>query len=332
MEKVDFRDAIAAQPAMLDRCRDAVQDQVAAACAREIPEGCALVTGIGASHYAALSAVSHWRHQGLPAMAVCSSELYGAAPGLGRLMIALSASGRSVEPIEALKHVRPTCAFGISSENGVPLEAHVDALVTTGCSIDSSPNTASFVGTLQALGVLGDRLGGARTDWDRLSGQMENAIAAATPALERATEMLGERVSIDLVGSQSMFGIAGYGALLLREFPRISAQSWATHNFLHGPMEPNDTRTAVVIFGDGREVPLASSLAGYGIATVLVTSNASITDSENLCVVRLPEIGHGIVAAMTVASVAQLIVGELAAVRGFTSCNFRYRQTDTKIP
>ncbi len=289
------------------------------------------MTGIGASHYAALCAVSHWRHQGLPAMAVCSGELFGAAPGLGRLMVALSASGRSVEPIEAIKHVRPSFAIGVSNETGVPLEDHVDALVATGCSIDSSPNTASFVGTLQALGLLGDRLGDARTDWDRFSDRMENAIAAATPALERVTEMLRDRTSIDLVGSQCMFGIAGYAALLLREFPRLSAQSWATHNFLHGPMEPNDIHTAVVIFGDGREVPLASCLAGYGIATVLVTTNASIADRDHLCVVRLPDIGHGIVAAMSVASVAQLMVAELAAVRGFTSCNFRYRQTDTKI-
>lgn len=190
---------------------------------------------------------------------------------------------------------------------------------------------ASFVGTLQALGLLGDAMSGTQSDWARLSQALDDALEAVRSAVGDATELFRGKSSIDLVGNGCAFGVAGYAALLMREFARVPAQSWATHNFLHGPMEPNDAQTAVVVIGDGREVKLAADMAAYGIPSVLITQSSEIRETHNLRILRLPSVGDGLIGAIAIASVAQLLVVELAEARGFQSCNFRYRQTDTKI-
>ncbi len=122
----------------------------------------------------------------------------------------------------------------------------------------------------------------------------------------------------------------GYAALLIREAVRVAAQGWDTLNFLHGPMEPNDPRSGVILFGDGREVTLAQDLAGFGIPSVLVTARQDLADANNLVVIPVP--GTGLPGAILQAIPAQLLIADLAEAAGLPVCNFRYRQTDTKLP
>jgi len=128
------------------------------------------------------------------------------------------------------------------------------------------------------------------------------------------------------------FGTAGYAALLVREAVRVSAQHWDTLNFLHGPMEPNDRRTGVVLFGSGREVKLAHDLAGFGIAAVLITDRADAVEVENLVVIHVPALSPGLANAILEALPAQLLVAALMEAAGLPECNLRYRQSDTKLP
>lgn len=333
MQKTDYRSAIAQQPQMLDAARPLVSAEIGAMALDQRRFGNIVITGIGASYYAALAAAPYWQQLGLGAHAVSSGALYGASAGIFDLVVALSASGRSVEPIRALGTLTPKASIGVTSAgiDGNPLAPHVDAMIRTHCTVDSSPNTASFVGTVQALGLLGEHLSGRSGDWASLHNHLERAVAETVPGLAGILDGFESCRFLDLVGNGGLFGIAGYGSLLLREFARLPAQPWNTHNFLHGPMEPNEPGTGVIVLGDERELALADDLAGRGILTLLLTSSAGIKAGPNLRVLRLPSLDNAAAGAITAAAIMQLIVVHLAGLRGFQSCVFRYPHKDTKI-
>jgi glucosamine--fructose-6-phosphate aminotransferase (isomerizing) len=96
-------------------------------------------------------------------------------------------------------------------------------------------------------------------------------------------------------------------------------------------MEPNDSGTGVIVFGDGRELQLANDLADFGIATVLITT-AAVEDKDNLAVIRTPSASNGVAAAILAALPTQIIMQDLAEAAGLPACEFRYRQVDTKLP
>jgi glucosamine--fructose-6-phosphate aminotransferase (isomerizing) len=96
-------------------------------------------------------------------------------------------------------------------------------------------------------------------------------------------------------------------------------------------LEPNDRDTGVILFGDGREVKLAQDLAAFGIPSVLVTGKTDIADTENLVVIQVPSFAVGIGDAILQAIPAQLLIATLSEELGLPVCEFRYRQTDTKL-
>ncbi len=334
MEKIDFRSAIARQPQMLDEARPLVALAVRQALdtdapARRLPP---VLTGIGASYYAGLTALPYWHALGLAAQCYSSGELYGASSNIADLIVAISASGRSVEPIAVLDRFKSARSIGIACEQDNPLTPHVDAMIASHCSIDSSPNTASFLGGLQVLGLLAEAMAGVDKDWSNQHEALKLVLETGQQPIEAVAGALAGKKVIDCVGNGADYGIAGYSALLLREFARIPAQSWATHNFLHGPMESNDQTTAAIIFGDGREVDLARDMAGFGITTLLFSSRADLTPAPGFHPIQLPRSDHPMVSAMAAATAAQLLIVAIAEARGFSSCTFRYRQADTKVP
>lgn len=331
MEKIDFRSAIARQPQMLADARPNVAQSIARALEGNEPPRSPILTGIGASHYAALAALPYWHRLGIPVQCVSSGELYDAEPRIADLIIAVSASGRSVEPITVLDQLSPTRTIGVACEPDNPLTPHVDAMVASHCSVDSSPNTASFLGTLQVLGMLAEALSASEGYWDGQEKALNFVLDTSRAPIEQAVTALKDKQVIDCVGNGTEYGVAGYGALLLREFARLPAQSWATHNFLHGPMESNDPTTAAIVFGDGREVDLARDMAGFGITTLLLTARTDLAPAPGFHPIPLPETDHPVVRAMAASMAIQHLVVSVAQVRGFNSCVFRYRQKDTKL-
>ena len=331
MEKIDFRSAIARQPQMLADARPHVNDAIARALEGMEPPRAPMLTGIGASHYATLAALPYWHRLGIPAQCVSSGELYHADPRVADLVIAVSASGRSVEPITVLDRLSSARTIGVACEPENPLTTHVDAMVASHCSVDSSPNTASFLGTLQVLGMLAEALSESEGHWEGQEKALNLVLDTSRAPVEQAVTALKDKQVIDCVGNGTEYGVAGYGALLLREFARLPAQSWATHNFLHGPMESNDPTTAAIVFGDGREVDLARDMAEFGITTLLLTARTDLAPAPGFHPIPLPKTEHPVVRAMATSMAIQLLVVSLAQDRGFTSCVFRYRQNDTKV-
>jgi glucosamine--fructose-6-phosphate aminotransferase (isomerizing) len=331
-DKVSYRDAIALEPQSLEACRKAVTARLGEIDVAPLTSGTTVLHGIGASLYAAVAAAAHMRFQGLRAFALPSTDLYDASIDAGDVYIAFSASGRSVEPAKAME-VRPgATSYGIAKAADTPLGKVVRHMIATDSGIDSSPNTTSYLGSLLTAALLSDKAAGkSNGDWAQLPAKAEALLKSAAGQADKAAALLAGKGSIDCVGAGAAHGTAGYVALLIREAARVAAQNWDTLNFLHGPMEPNDGDSGVILFGDGREVQLAKDLAGFGIPTVLVTGRSDLSDAGNLVVIPVPAFAPGLGDAILQAMPAQLLIAKLSEDAGLPVCNFRYRQTDTKI-
>lgn len=331
-DRVPYRDAIALQPASLERCIAALTSALSGLDLAALKSGTTVLHGIGASLYAATVAAAQMRSQGLRAFALPSTDLYDASVDAGDAYIAFSASGRSVEPAKAME-LRPSVAsYGIAKASDVPLAKVVRHMIGTDSGTDSGPNTTSYLGSLISAALLADAAGrSSGVNWQELPKAAATVLQSVALLADKAGRMLAKSKAIDCVGAGCAYGTAGYTALLIREAARVSSQDWDTLNFLHGPMEPNDRDTGVILFGDGREVKLARDLAAFGIPSVLITGRSDIGDAENLVVIHVPPFSPGIGDAILQAIPAQLLIATLSEELGLPVCEFRYRQTDTKL-
>lgn len=331
-DRAPYREAISLQPSALASCNSAVSAQLSTMDLDQAGGRTVVLHGIGASYYAAVGAAAQMRSQGIRAFSLASTDLYDPALEPGDIYLAFSASGRSVEPSKAMDPRSRAATYGIAKQADVPLAKAVGRMIATESGTDSGPNTTSYLGSLMTAGLIGDRIGKASgTDWTGLANAAQAVLDSVQPQADKAARMLSRSKAIDCVGAGCAYGTAGYTALLIREAARITAQDWDTLNFLHGPMEPNDRDTGVILFGDGREAQLAQDLAKFGIPSVLITAGRDFADADNLVVIEVPAFSAGLGDAILQSIPAQLLIATLSEDLGLPVCNFRYRQTDTKI-
>ncbi len=325
-----FTDGIAAQPNALARSAKSLSDAL-----RDFPlprtrDVIALV-GIGASEYAAASAAPVWRGQGLRAFAVSSSQLLKKTKPVADLYVGLSESGRSAETVAALSQLSGTRRVGLTNFADSPLVSVVDEALYLDSGPDSPIYTTGYTATLQALGLLGEHWSGQATDWSALPEMAATVLDHAAPAIADLTSVLTSVQVVDVVASGASSATAGEGALMLRESARLLTASHETYNYLHGPMEPLDPRTACVIIGDGRELRLARDTSELGCPTLLITTRSDITSSKTLTVLTLPRALSPLAQAVLEILPLQQLGWAVASERGLAVDGFRHHQDDTKL-
>jgi glucosamine--fructose-6-phosphate aminotransferase (isomerizing) len=57
-----------------------------------------------------------------------------------------------------------------------------------------------------------------------------------------------------------------------------------------------------------------------------------VGEKPNLATIAVPRLGNALAEAIVEAIPVQLLVADLADAAGLPKCEFRYRQTDTKLP
>ena len=327
---MSYRACIIRQPSQLEQSLATVRESLKTFDATPFAKGCLAVTGIGASYEAAVATASELQRRGRRAHALHAVDLM--KPGdPADAIIALSAGGRSIEPVTALKTNASLPSVALTSESAVPLAETAKASIIFRSGEDATPSSTGYTASLLAAGLLADAITDpCDTDWDILSEQANQVILDSTKEIARLSDVFDKRRSVDCVGAGASLGTAGEAALLIREAARIPAGATDTLHYLHGPMEPNDDQTAVVLFGDGREVSLAQAMADIGCAVLLVTT-CDIAATDRMGVVKLPAVKNEIARAILEILPAQLLAAELSDRAGLTDVKFRYRQTDTKI-
>jgi glucosamine--fructose-6-phosphate aminotransferase (isomerizing) len=247
-------------------------------------------------------------------------------------VIALSHRGRSVETVDSLNAQPNAAKLAVTNNVDSPLAKAAGWHVRLENGSDATPSSTGYTGTLAAAGMLTEKLcGQSGTDWDGLPQLAGEILGDAAKKMARLGELFSDRRAIDCVGARASLGTADGASLLLREAARIPAGATDTRHYLHGPMESMDARTGVVVFGDEREVRLATQLNEIGCPVLLITANTEVDDKGVLTVLRVPpqenRIARGILDILS----AQLLAAELSDAVGLTDTKFRYKQDDTKI-
>ncbi|OLP61590.1 glucosamine--fructose-6-phosphate aminotransferase [Xaviernesmea oryzae] len=327
---MSYRATIARQP-------DSLRDSIAAASAdlaqidvSPMSSGLIGVTGIGASFAAATVVAGEFQRIGKRAQAIRAVDLMQGG-NFADSIIAMSAGGRSIEPVTAIKAHAECVSFGITKEGNNPLSAAVNAHIHFASGSDATPSSTGYTGTLVAAGLLADKVAGSPSvDWSALPDLAADVLKLAGARMDALAAIFKDRRAIDCVGAGSSFGTADGASLLIREAARIPAGPSDTLHYLHGPMEPMDATTGVVIIGDTREIKLAQDMAAIGSGVLLITAE-DVPDAQNLVVIKVPAQSSRIARAILDILPAQLLAATLSDAAGLTDTKFRYRQTDTKI-
>ncbi|MFF4099416.1 SIS domain-containing protein [Streptomyces sp. NPDC001903] len=330
--RITFIEGQAGQGAALARIADRVRDRLASpryAALRTARRP--LFTGIGASYAALAVPVQQLRAAGIVTQRVLSSELETGTDGFDTdCLIAVSQGGRSCETIAAFRCAAPgitkTALLNVVPS---PLGELADLTVGLGNEPDSSASTIGYTGTVVALDLVAGAIAGREGDpWGDIAAQTA-AVHRQAAAVVAGLRRRGARcIASDAVAAGASRASAEEGALLLREVVRMTAAASATRNYLHGEME-SAGNTLHLVFGDGREIELARSLAAAGHLTLLLTTAAAVVPSQSLSVIRLPEVPDAVRAVLE-AVVLQELVAQLSAERGVPIESFVFANDDTK--
>jgi fructoselysine-6-P-deglycase FrlB-like protein len=327
---VQFSDGIQAQPEALRRSAKAISEGLGQLPGVAPGQVIALV-GIGASEHVARSAAPVWRDAGLRAFAVSASELQHAVRPVADVHVGLSESGRSAETVATLRRCAGSRRVGVTNVADSPLAEVVDDLLCLDSGPDSPVYTTGYTATLQAAGLLGEHWSGTATDWSALPDLAATVLADGAEVVERLRDVFDAARLVDVVASGPSSATSGEGALMLRESARLHTAAHETYNYLHGPMEPLDPRTACIVVGDGREVELARDTSALGCPTLLVTERDDIASGGTLTVLRLPQAPSPLARAVLEILPVQLLAWAVAGSRGLAVDGFRYTQADTKL-
>ena len=194
--------------------------------------------GMGSSRFAALDAAARLRAAGRDAAAEIASASGGSPGGRDTLVLAISASGRTPEVIDAARRHRGTSfVLGLTARGDAPLVAESDATLPLGAahSERSGIATLTYRATVGALAALGEQ-----DSAEAVAQRFGNAVSALQSLLDerdrwlvRAADALDAGRPIHVLADGARIGEAEQAALMLREAPRIPATAWETGDWLH---------------------------------------------------------------------------------------------------
>ena len=189
-------------------------------------------TGLGSSRYAALVVAGQLRASGATAWVEYPSTTAGSAPANDLVLVAVSASGRTREVLDAADvHHGRSLVVAVTNDADSPLAARADIVIPLMAGRETAGIASrTFRATVAALAML------TGTPPDRLRpaiAEVAIRIESAHDWLPPMVELLDGAPAIDVLADASLTGLAEQGALMLREAPRLPATASETSDWLH---------------------------------------------------------------------------------------------------
>ncbi len=272
-----------------------------------------VLTGMGSSYSAAVMAAARLRGAGIDAVAELASAARTWPPSADLTVVAISASGTSVETLDAIAAHRGTSTVvALTNTTTSPLAEQADAVVPMLAGPeDGGVACRSYRHTIAALSVLEAALGGA----DDPSGPMRRAAAATADLLTRRGEWLPDVLeALDspdgswFLAPVERLGSAQQSALMIREGPRRRADACETGDWSHVDVYLTKTLDyrAVVFTGSRYDAAAAEWLTERGATVVAVGGSFPGARVE----VRYDGEDDERVAVLTEVLVAELVAAE----------------------
>ncbi len=327
-------DAIAAQPALVERVlqsqRDVIQRAADAAAAKKR----IIFAGIGTSLHAALVAEHFLRHLTAgraEARAEQPFELvnYPLALSADDAVVVITHSGTTSYNIEVLRAARAAGALTIavvgeaSGEGTTAAEIRIETCEQEICFAYTKSYTTALAALAQfAVGVAqrrGAKIDAAANQLKQLPGKMKQALATERKIREAAKAANG-RDRVVLFGAGPNWATALEGALKIKETSYLAAEGSENEQVLHGPFSEIDSRTVLVALlaggaADERARTVLRSAGEVRALRIAITVPAANHDIAAEHVVEAPAVEEWLSPLVLVEPV-QLLTYYLALERG----------------
>jgi glucosamine--fructose-6-phosphate aminotransferase (isomerizing) len=289
-----------------------------------------IFVGIGASLAAACAPVWELRGRGVHSWRLGAGDLPLPFPPSRHPIVGISQSGRSFETLTVLTEVPEQRRYAVVNYQPSPIAELVQRTISLDNIPDSYASTIGYTATIAALGLIADSWDGGTIDpgWARLPEIFRACDTEFTDQITPIAALFTSVESIDFVGAGPSVGSAESGALLFREVARVHATAMSTRQYLHGSMESAGGGVHVLL-GDTRELEVARTLSEAGHQVVLLTAEP-VPPGPRLCTVRMPALPPARRAVIE-ALFMQVLVGEVANLRGVEIEEFVFNNTDTKV-
>lgn len=198
-----------------------------------------LFLGMGSSRYAALVAAQRLRAAGIDAVAEYASARLGYPPAGDMLVVVISASGESVETLDALGRYRGVCPVVALTNSPASRLAHeADVVVPLHAGTEAGGVACrTFQHTGLLLQALVEHLTGVPANVPELCRRV---AAASADLLDRRADWLDETVAlldgphgVYFLAPAERFSSAAQSALMIREGPRRAADACETGDWAH---------------------------------------------------------------------------------------------------
>jgi glucosamine--fructose-6-phosphate aminotransferase (isomerizing) len=216
-------------------------------------------TGMGASLFALLPAVSLLEQQGYAVQAIESAELlhYGIA-GLRQddVVVLVSRSGGSIEVLRLAEKLRAAAIPIVAATNvpGSELEHRADGMLHIGAQADQLIAVQTYTGTVLKMLLLAEEVQAESSE------RLSDACAAALPALRLTINeclaasdswrpLLDSPQPLYLLGRGSALAAVQEAALLMHETAKAAAVAMSSGQFRHGPVETVSRDFRAIVFG-----------------------------------------------------------------------------------
>jgi glutamine---fructose-6-phosphate transaminase (isomerizing) len=292
-----------------------------------------VITGMGASLFAALPLESYLCGLGINAVAIEAGELlhYRHRAYSEAVVVTVSRSGESIEIaklLAILKGRQPV--IGISNQPESLLSREADIAISIGSSQDDIVALQTYTGTLLTLYLLGKAVEDLLFD---AKAEIEGLLPSFSEVVDRSLKNLAEWDAFLQTGSPVYLLARGpscasamEGALLFNEVAKFPAVAMAAASFRHGPAEVVDSSFRGLIFaprGHTRDlnVALARDLARLGGQIRLVGPAA--TEATGLTTIETPSVPEMLAPLWEVVPIQAAALRQ-AGLRGIVPGSFRF--------
>lgn len=302
--------------------------------------GRVIITGMGASYFASITAAYTLQKAGVSVLCTESAELlhYGAGQIVkGDVAVLVSRSGGSVEVVSLLPLLknRGVDVIAVSNDAASELARSATVSLVLNSAADQMVAIQTYTGTALVLQLLAELVSGNKLNTLKSEGEcalhrMETTIQECAAARTEWRSWLSECAPVYLLGRGMAFATVQEGALLFHETAKAPAVAMSSGQFRHGPVEvvTGDFRGIIIANGTHThrlEVGLANDLTAMGTPIMWIghEPDAALANGVRR-MITWPDEQPAWVAPFFEVVPLQFAAYELALLRGITPGNFRY--------
>ena len=292
-----------------------------------------VITGMGASLFAALPLETHLCSLGVNAVAIEAGELlhYRHHAYRDAVVLVVSRSGQSIEIaklLAILKGKQPV--IGVCNGPASLLSREADIVISIASLEDDIVALQTYTGTLLTLYLLGkefeDSMSAAKSEILNLLPHFTELVKMSLSVLPQWDIFLQGNPTLYLLGRGPSCASAQEGALLFNEVAKFPAVGMSAASFRHGPAEVVDQNFRGVIFapdGNTRDlnIALARDLTRFGGQVRLIGPRKD--EVAGLPVMELPHVPE-MLAPMCEVIPIQAAALRLAELREIVPGSFRF--------